>query len=216
MGEISSIMSLAQERKGAVDVEVSFKLCKGVSENTNVSISLSFDNWSIDNYVLMPSAVYNGNRFDVRKIGYPPQLCDENDLGADVPTIITDVPRLNIDEERSKIQLLTGDLATPAVGFADFQSKQGFWLLTEQGTRVGDSGITVEEDAAKQTCQFRFLLRASEKISDIGFVIPTYPSEDTGIALKQGDTVKLNLRLFFFECEDVQAFLTISLKLERI
>lgn len=204
--EIISKMSRVQERKDAVDLEVSFRLCKGFSESTNVAMRLNFDKWSTNNYVLMPSAVYNGNRFEVRKIAYPPQLCEESDFGADVPTIITDVPRLNIGGERSRIQLLTGDLATPAVGFADFQSKQGFWLLTEQGTGVGESGITMEEDVENQTCHIS--ISAPGVREDVRYTIcdTNYPSEDTGADFVEGDTVKLSLRLFFFECEDAQAF----------
>ncbi|KRF44154.1 hypothetical protein [Paenibacillus sp. Soil787] len=203
--EVTSEISLVQDCKDAVDLDVSFRVCEGYSENTNVAIRLNFDKWSTDNYVLMPSAVYNGNRFEVRKIGYPPQLCEEKDLGADVPTIISDVPRLNIGEEQSRIQLLTGDLATPAVGFADFQSKQGFWLLTEQGTIVGDSGITMEEDAANQICAIS--ISAPGVREDVRYTVcdTNYPSEDNGADFKEGDTVHLKMRLFFFKCEDVQA-----------
>ncbi|WNR42757.1 hypothetical protein [Paenibacillus roseipurpureus] len=202
--EIISKRSPVPERKDAVDLEVSFRLCEGFSENTNVAIRLTFNKWSTDNYVLMPSAAYNGNRFEVRKIGYPPQLSEEKDFGVDVPTLITDVPRLNIGEGRSRIQLLTGDLATPAVGFADLHTKQGFWLLTEQGTGVGDSRITMEENTENQTCTIS--ISAPGVREDYRYTIcdTNYPSEDTGVDFNEGDTVKLYLRLFFFECEDVQ------------
>lgn len=44
-----------------------------------------------------------------KKVEYPSLLSDPEDIGKQKPTIITDVPRLNIDEGPSRIQQFTRD-----------------------------------------------------------------------------------------------------------
>jgi hypothetical protein len=47
----------------ATDVLVTFFCNSGDIDNAAVSVHLDFRNWSVDNYVLMPAAIYNGNPF---------------------------------------------------------------------------------------------------------------------------------------------------------
>ena len=120
------------ERPDATDLALNFKVAQGSPKNHSVGVLLTVDGWSTDNYVLIPAALYNGNRFESRHLDYPPLLTDPKDIGPNVPTIITDVPRLNIAEGPSRVQLLSGDMSTPAIGFYAPDIKQGFWLLTDQ------------------------------------------------------------------------------------
>ncbi len=64
-----------------------------------------------DQYVFIPACCYAGNRFRVLKYGYPPMFRPE-DGGVDMPTTISDVPRLEPDGS-GKIEVSTGDAATP-------------------------------------------------------------------------------------------------------
>lgn len=91
----------------------------------SVSIDFEFSDWSTDNYVLMPGAVYNGNRFPYRRIRYSPKLLDPRDIGPDIPTIISDVPKLNVSDGPSRIQQRTGDMTLPAIGFHHPEKQQG-------------------------------------------------------------------------------------------
>ena len=57
---------------GAKDVLVNFLCTSGNIKDVSVSVYLTFKNWSVKNYVLIPAAAYNGNRSVVRVIPYCP------------------------------------------------------------------------------------------------------------------------------------------------
>lgn len=187
-----------------VNLKVTFILLKGYSQQSNLGIDLKFNNWSKENYVLMPAAVYNGNRFESRKLSYPPILKDLEDIGVDIPTIITDVPRLNKNLGISVIQQLTGDLATPAIGFHSPLTKKGFWLLTNQNTSLGDTGIEIEESIDRNEAVIS--ITAPGVRHDNRYIIcnTKFPSDDRGADFKEGDSMELNLRLYFFKCPELQ------------
>ena len=192
------------DRSDAIDLTVRFRLEEGDAPQTRVSLALAFDGWSRDAFVLMPAAVYDGNRFESRKMAYPPMNRQPEDLGPDISTRITDVPRLEIGDGPSRIQQLTGDLATPAVGIRRADGK-GFWLLTEQATAMGDSGLELEESADRS--------RAVLSVTAPGIRYPTRyihcdmgrPSEDRGCDVHPGETVVVHVRLHFFDCPSVPA-----------
>ena len=187
-----------------VDLKVTFTLCKGSCSQTNIGIDLQFKDWHRDNYVLMPSAVYNGNRFEARCIPYPPILTDPADMSADIPTIITDVPRLNIEDGPSSIQLLAGDLSTPAIGFHSLHKHKGFWLLTNQNTVLGDSGLEIEESPDRNEAVIS--LTAPGVRYDKRYIICNtgVPCEDRGVDFIEGDSVQMVFRLYFFHCPKIQ------------
>ena len=190
--------------KSVIDLKVTFKLLKGTCLQSNLGVSLRFKNWSTDNYVLMPAAVYNGNRFQVKKIEYPPILTEVQDLGTHKPTIITDIPRLNIEKGPSRIQQITRDLATPAVGFRSNETGKGLWMLTTQATTLGDSGIEVEENDDRS--EATITLTAPGVRYDHRYVICSmeHPSEDRGADFKEGDSIEVKLKLYFFDCPTIQ------------
>jgi len=190
--------------EGTIDLEVTFRLDKGTCLQANLGVGFRFKNWSTENYVLMPSAIYNGNRFQSKKIEYPPILTDPEDLGKDRSIIITDVPRLNINEGPSRIQQLTRDLATPTVGFRSNVTKKGFWMLTTQGTALGDSGIEVEESVDRS--EATFTLTAPGVRHDHRYTICSmdHPCEDRGADFQEGDKLELKVRLYFFDCPTIQ------------
>ena len=96
------------------DLEVRFSLQTGFEAESDVAVSLRFADWSTGNYVMLPAAVYAGNRFESRDPGYPPLLEAPADLGTDCPTIISNVPRLAAESGTvSRLQQLTRDLAAP-------------------------------------------------------------------------------------------------------
>ena len=140
-----------EDRKDALEVEFHFKLAKGTSPQTSISIDLTFNNWSKSNYVLMPGSAYNGNRFESRRMRYSPKLLDNRDVGPDKPMIISDVPRLNINDGPSRIQDRSGSMSVPSIGFQSDSTKTGFWLLTHQRTKFGDTGINIEESRDRKT-----------------------------------------------------------------
>jgi Highly conserved protein containing a thioredoxin domain len=191
--------------ENSISMLTSFYLEKGSSKDVNVALSLRISSWSKENYVLMPAAAYNGNRFKSWKTDYPPQFKLEYDLKANIPTIITDVPRLNIDEGPSRIQLLAGDMSTPAIGYYDPMAKKGFWLLTGQNTVKGETGISIQESEDRSWAEI--VVSAPGIRQDRRYTIcnSEYPSEDMGAVFNEGDVVDIHIRLYSFDCPDIQA-----------
>lgn len=104
-----------------------------------------FTNWTTDNYVLMPAAAYNGNRF--RSVdGYRPEVV--TDPSPNMPVTISNVHRLNVGPGPSRIALKGGDYSTPAVGIQFSDTQRGFWLLADQNCRVT---LTESEDRRTAT-----------------------------------------------------------------
>jgi len=99
------------------DCYVTFKCLQGQLHNAAVSVQLNLSQWSKDNYVLMPAAVYNGNRYPYRRLRYSPKLYEVQDIGIDKPIIVTDIPKLNDTVGISRIQEISGDMACPSIGY---------------------------------------------------------------------------------------------------
>ncbi|NJD01202.1 MAG: hypothetical protein FIA99_01070, partial [Ruminiclostridium sp.] len=175
------------KNSNAVDLQMTFIVAKGELKEANVSVNLFFSRWSQENYVLMPAAAYNGNRFESRSMSYPPQLASDADMGPDTGTIISDVPRLNIHEGQSGIQQLTRDLSTPAVGFYSPGDKKGFWLMTHQDTYLGDTGIAIEESIDRSKAIITVSTPGVRHYHRYTMCSTKQASEDKGADFKEGD-----------------------------
>ena len=202
--ECSLTASAVPNRPDAVDVTAQFRLTEGTAEQMSVGVCLTFGRWSRERYVCLPAAAYAGNRFESRPIPYAPML-PPADRGEHVPAIISDVPRLNAGEGQSRLQQLTRDLATPAVGIFDPEARRGFWLLTDPKTRLGDGGIDLEESEDRTAATLAVTapgVREGLRYAGNSF---SKPSEDRGADFAAGDEVTLRLRLFAFDCPDIPA-----------
>ena len=184
-----------------------FKVLEGKLPAAALGVKLKFESWSLKHYLLLPGAVYGGNRFPARSAGYPPLLQNQVDIGPDQPEIINDIPRLNISEGPSRIQQLTRDLTTPAVGVWNPQVKNGLWIHCPMATRFGDIGIDFEENAARSQSTLTFLTPCVREnfIYRIG-KIESRPSPDQPRDLEPGMVVNLPLWLHFSRAERVPSF----------
>jgi hypothetical protein len=191
-------------RPDAIELLATLKLQKGRAPEASVGLALSFAGWSRDNYVLLPGACYAGNRFESRHIAYPPLLGEPADIGPNVPIIVSDIPRLNLHPGPSRIQLLATDLATPVVGVHAPGSRTGILILTDPSTRAGLSGLTVEEsdDRGRATV----ILSAPGVREDVAYATGStrVRSKDRGAAFRAGDEMTLRMRVYLFECAEVQ------------
>ena len=188
----------------ALEVEFHFKLTKGASPQTSISIDFTFDNWSKSNYVLMPGSAYNGNRFESRRIRYSPKLLDSRDIGPDNPMIISDVPRLNINDGPSRIQDRSGSMSVPAIGFQSDSTKAGFWLLTHQGTKFGDSGMSIEESRDRKTAVISLTVPVVREQYQYSIADNQTASKDKAPDFKAGDEFTIKFRLYFFPSPEIQ------------
>ena len=199
-----SVSMNADIKEEYIALSVTFKVIKGIYKSSGVGVAFNFDHWSKENYVLMPAAVYNGNRFKSLKMEYPPMLQNHDDIGLDIPITITDVPRLNIDEGTSRIQLITRDMATPAIGFYSPGNCQGFLLVTEQNTVLGDSGIEIEESSDRKTCKISIAAPGIRHKYRYAMGDISFPCDDKSVDINEGESITINMKVYFFVCSSIQ------------
>ena len=174
----------------------SFQLEEGSATAAGVAVSFTFDRWNTRNYIIMPAAAYNGNRFDVVKYSYPPLFTKEK-YKVDMPVTITDVPRLNKYDGESKMDLNTGDLTTPGIGIYFPDSRKGLWILTDQETELGNSVLSFIENEDRTKAEF--VIAAPCVREKIYGMTKLRESDETGVDWKQGDKATINCKVFVFE-----------------
>ena len=189
----------------ALNIDVTFHLLKGNVTQSSVSVDLKFNHWDRENYVLMPAAVYNGNRFDSRRIAYSPKLLDPKDIGPDKPIIISDVPRLNINDGPSLIQERSGSMSVPSVGFQSPSTQKGFFMLTKQGNSLGDYGFNIEETCNYSTGIITLMSPIVRERYKYHITDNMFASNDKPANFNEGDKVTLSFRLYFFDAPTIQS-----------
>ena len=188
----------------ALDLELNFKLKEGRARSTGVAVAFDFTGWSVDNYVMVPGAAYNGNRFRVLPVKYPPYIYNPADKLLDMPVTVGNIIRLNQDKSPAKMEFLTGSCSTPMLSFYDPKAKRGFVMLTLQDTRYGNSGLIVEENAAQNRATF--VLSAPGVREKMYKMLRFEPSGDNAAIWSAGDAVSLKLRVYNFKAENLPAF----------
>jgi len=190
----------------ACDLTVSFKLADGGAAAAGVAAAFDFTAWSTNNYVLVPAAVYDGNRFHTIGHGYHPPYPREMFFNPGLPLTISDNPRLSVEPGRpSEIELLTGNAATPAVCFYSPVQKRGFILLCEQKTRFGNNGLMLEENAAQD--RITIVVSAPGVRGQAARFGGFGASGDHGADWRAGDGLALRLRLYAFSADGIPALL---------
>lgn len=116
------------EKQSKYRVEVTFRCLSRKVDHASVSLDFDFSNWSKENYVLLPAAAYNGNRYEAVRMDYLPFFVSPKQMGLNKPVMLSDQPRLNFRDGYSRIQDISGNLAIPSAGFKQVGSDKGFWL----------------------------------------------------------------------------------------
>lgn len=197
--------SMLKTAKGATDHYIEFSCTAGILQQANAVVSFSFPNWNASNYVLLPAAVYNGNRFPSRRLRYSPKLHDIKDIGYDKPMIISDVPRLALPGYVSLIQERSGSMSTPSVGYYDSIHKNYFWLLTEQGNQWGDHGISLQESGDRKHMQLTIQSPVVRELFAYTICDNQKASWDKPAQFKKGDKVRIHLRTYEHDGEHLQS-----------
>ncbi len=187
---------------GVLDFKVTFKLATGKESSAAVAVAFDFDRWGADNYVLVPASIYNGNRYRVIGNGYMPQYPKDMYYNPNIPLTISNNPRLSLNPgEPSLIELQTTNAATPAVCFFSPSLKKGFILLTDQETRLGNSGITIQENADKSKASIKISAPAMRKMAP-GFG-DFHPSGDKAADWVAGNEVTLLFKIYAFDAQSI-------------
>lgn len=180
---------------GAADLTLTFRLVSGHIGKASVGVAIEDGRWTRDHYVLMPGAVYAGNRFESRRLHYSPKLYEVQDIGPDKPIIISDVPRLAIDDGVSRIQERSGSMTTPAIGYFDPGRGRATWLITEQGNRLGDYGIGIEESRDRASATLSITAPLVREETQYRHMDASAPSLDTPHDFRPGERVAIRFRL---------------------
>lgn len=207
------------KHKDARDVTLTFNLLEGNSTSAGVAAAIDFSQWNSENYVLIPAAVYNGNRLRTSGRGYGAGQAPEDLYNKDLPLTQSSVPRLEIEPAKpSKLEVNSSNVTTPAICIFDKKAKRGLIVLAEQAGRgpsgdflrrangeILDSAFSVEESTDRS--QASIVVSApgvrSLKPEFIGFS----GSPDRGIPLNPGDSISIKLRVFSFPAKDIPALL---------
>lgn len=203
----------------ACDVAVNLALMAGVSSASGLAVAFDFPDWNPQNYVLIPGAVYNGNRFRTVGRAYAEGLDPADYYRRDLPLTQTSVPRLETELGRpSKLEVGACNVTSPAICVLDHQTKRGLIVLAEQAGRrsdgswvrngageILDNAFAVEEslDRARATLVVSAPGVRERKPEFIGFS----PSPDRALDWKAGDTIEMRLRVYSFPAADIPALL---------
>ncbi len=186
----------------AFDLTATFKLNHGNSGSVAVAVLFDFDRWSTDNYVLVPASIYNGNRYRIIGNGYNPDYPKDMYYNPDVPLTISNNPRMALNPgDLSEIELQTTNAATPAVCFYSPSLKKGFILLTGQATRLGNSGITIQENPDRTRASIKITAPSVRKLA-AGFG-DFRTSGDQAANWKTGDELTFHFKIYIFDAQSI-------------
>jgi len=188
-----------------VDFTIMFKCSGGNVDAASVSVDIDFSSWSEKNYVLFPSAVYNGNRYPWRRLRYSPKLHDIKDIGTTKPIILNDVPKLSDNGGVSRIQERSGSMSTPSIGFISDSTKNGVWLLCPQGNSLGDFGMDLAENRNRDNTTISITSPVVREQYLYKICDARYPSWDIPKDFKTGDVITISFRLVGFDAPETQS-----------
>lgn len=190
--------------KEAMDLSFTFILKKGNLKSSGTAVAFDFTNWSVENYILAPAAIYNANRYRILPVQYPPYVYDSKDKPLDMPVTITNVLHLNRDETPGKIEMLTGSCSTPLLSFYNPKEKRGWIMLATQSTSLGNSGLMIQEDLSRKRATF---VLSAPGVREYRYVMTGFTkSTDQPADFKANDELKLKMRIYNFAAKDLQAF----------
>ena len=195
----------AKQKDHATDYALTFTMKEGKIPSGGVAVEFSIPEWSTENYLFAPAAMYNGNRFRILPVGYPPFIYNPKDRPLDMPVTTTNVPHLSLDGTEGKIELMTNSCATPLVGYYDKSAKRGFFLLTQQDTILGNSSFTIHEIPERR--QLTIAMR-SPGVREHHYTMcnADRPSNDKGIPMEGGQQIKMSFRIYDFPCSSLMAY----------
>lgn len=176
----------------AQDYTFTWELKRGVAKEVSFTVDFEFGQWTPDNYVFVPAIVYDGNRFDVKKIDYPPFWYDKSEWRPDMPTTMTAQPTLGKkDAPLSGIELTSGNASTPLMAFFSARDQKAWMVQTTQGNKLGDYGLAIEEKANRSEAVFSIQAPATR----------TGNKTDRPATVSEGEKVTVHCRLYDFKAK---------------
>lgn len=205
-----------QSDNAGEEVGILFEVHEGVIQGACVGLCWVDLAWSEQNYVLLPGAVYAGNRFDALRRPYPPEARHIGQGPDSTVLDIGDIPRLNLSQGKSYLSQLSVDCAVPGLAIHFPGACMGLILLTNQETREKNPyhlEILESDDRSQARIYWSapgFIPRfdsTNESMPQIGNVNAAYlhPENRHPRNLGPGDTICMEGLLSCFECQDIHA-----------
>ena len=178
--------------------------------DTGVAVAFDRYGWTSDNYVMIPSSVYNGNRQRIVNRAYATGL-DKTDYNRkDLALTSNPIPQLSPEfGAHSRLEVNISNTATPAMSILERAKKSATILLTDQGiewkNQLLDHVLIIEEAPDRSVASFIISAPGvrERKPEFIGFS----KSPDRGIEVKKGDRVVIRVTEITFPCKDVPELL---------
>ncbi|MFV0505284.1 MAG: hypothetical protein ACK5L5_01030 [Bacteroidales bacterium] len=183
----------------------------------DAGVAVAFDqyDWSSDNYVMIPSSVYNGNRQRIVNRAYATGLDDTDYRRKDLALTSNPIPQLSPEYgANSRLEVNVSNTATPAISILNRTKQKGTFLLTDQGIdwnkQILDHALIVEETADRSVASFIISAPGvrQRKPEFIGFS----KSPDRGVTIKQGEQIVIRVKEVVFPCKDVPQLLARFMK----
>ena len=195
-------LSVHGVRAGVEEWAIEARVAEGTAIACAAGVCVTIAHWSREQFLLLPGVIYAGNRFESRKVGYPPKGQVE-DCRLDVATHIADIPRLEIGEGDSRIQLLAGALAVPAVAAFDPVTRTAWIVLAPANAGPFELGFDFRENDARTVAELRITApgvreqryRAMETAAE---------SPDRAADFAAGEAVGFRLEVHRFPCAEIQ------------
>ncbi|WP_293713638.1 glycoside hydrolase family 76 protein [uncultured Parabacteroides sp.] len=189
--------------------EYTFK-AKRALQSAGVAVAFDRYNWSSDNYVMIPSVVYNGNRQRIVNRQYATGLDETDYKRPDLALTSNPIPQLSPEfGAPSRLEVLVNNAATPAIAWLERAQQKGYILLTDQGIEkdgaIYDHALIVEETPDRSVSSLVVSAPGvrEKRLEFIGFS----ESRDRGLAFRKGEEVKVRIRLFAFDAPAVPVVL---------
>ncbi|MDO4949331.1 MAG: hypothetical protein Q4E55_04095 [Bacteroidales bacterium] len=189
----------------ATDYSLTFTMKEGEMNSGGAAVQFEFDNWNTENYIFAPSHLYDGNRFRIYPISYPPMIYKPEDRPLSMPITVTNIPHFNQDGTDATVDFRTSNCSTPLAGFYEMQAKRGFFILTEQDTILGDQAFFISEYPTEGRLTIRL---SAPGVREHQYVMckADNPSHDRGVAMRKGDEIKMHFRVYDFPCDNLMAY----------
>lgn len=178
-----------------------------IAKETALHLDFIDNKWNKSVYVLMPGAVYNGNKFDYRRIAYSPKILDPKDIGPDKPMLVSDIPKLDKGNGPSSIFERSGAMSLPCISWYNPETKMGSFLVTHQGNGLGDFGISIEENRERTSATISLSIPVVRPLYKYRITDNRFPSDDRAPNFKEGDTTSLPYYFYQATCNSIPEFM---------
>ena len=149
-------------------------------------------NWSSANYILMPSAVYGGNRVSIAvPDGIYPPLLPDGYTNLTPPQLTGTIQHLK-PQGGGRLDMTSAEGAFPGLGFYSEAKQESIWLLTPQGNEAGNYGYSIIENG--DDLEVRVSSPVHRKFCQAG-CNSLVPADDAPLAYRPGTTVSFEFVL---------------------